>query len=100
MSCSLEDVNGYVLYSKRRDVQLSKLNGLDAHFSSTHTEVCRVKARLASLETAVQKAKKVRSVPFLELYSDWQQVCEYEMFCVPGLLKPFGSMGVNLSEDS
>uniref|UniRef100_A0A3Q2Z490 Tudor domain-containing protein n=1 Tax=Hippocampus comes TaxID=109280 RepID=A0A3Q2Z490_HIPCM len=74
MSCSLEDFNGHVLYSKRRDMQLSKLNRLDAHFSSTHTEVCRVKARLASLETAVQKAKKVRSVPFLELYSDWQQI--------------------------
>ncbi|XP_019736348.1 RING finger protein 17 [Hippocampus comes] len=59
---------------KWRDMQLSKLNRLDAHFSSTHTEVCRVKARLASLETAVQKAKKVRSVPFLELYSDWQQI--------------------------
>ncbi|XP_061648173.1 RING finger protein 17 isoform X1 [Phyllopteryx taeniolatus] len=59
---------------KWRDVQLNQLSGLDAHFSSTHNEVCRVKERISMLKSTVQTAKKVRCVPFLEQYGNLDQI--------------------------
>nr|XP_057938997.1 RING finger protein 17 isoform X3 [Doryrhamphus excisus] len=61
---------------KWRDVQLSQLNTLEARFSSSLAEAGSVKARITSLENAMQKVKKVRCVPFLKQYSNLDKVLE------------------------
>ncbi|KAM9803355.1 RING finger protein 17 isoform 2-T2 [Syngnathus typhle] len=61
---------------KWQNMQLSKLSGLDAHFTSTHAELCKVKARMDVLDNAVQKAKNVQSVPLLKHYSDLDKILE------------------------
>ncbi|XP_077392521.1 RING finger protein 17 [Festucalex cinctus] len=97
---------------KWRDVQLGQLSRLGDHFSSTHTEVCKVKTMMAKLENAVQKAKKLQCVPFLKQCSNWDQILKtlqapvddksFNMKCVNmgcGLSVSFQSQFLNLSKD-
>ncbi|XP_077436804.1 RING finger protein 17 isoform X2 [Vanacampus margaritifer] len=97
---------------KWRDMQLGQLSGLSAHFSNTHTQVCKVKAMMGTLENAVQKAKKLRCVPFLKQYSNWDQILKtlrapvddqsFNMKCITmgcGLSVSFKSQFLNQSMD-
>ncbi|KAL6100378.1 rnf17 [Pungitius sinensis] len=58
---------------KWQDVQLSQL---EARFSSSQEEVDRVQKRRKALEIAMQIARQVRSVPFLEQYCSLDKVVE------------------------
>ncbi|XP_074513953.1 RING finger protein 17 [Sebastes fasciatus] len=62
---------------KWKDVQLSKLTQqLDAQFSTSQSEVCCVQKRMKALEIAMQIAREVRRVPFLEQYCTLDKVLE------------------------
>ncbi|XP_062420866.1 RING finger protein 17 [Pungitius pungitius] len=58
---------------KWQDVQLSQL---EARFSSSQEEVDRVQKRRKALEIAMQVAREVRRVPFLEQYCSLDKVVE------------------------
>nr|XP_020474573.1 RING finger protein 17 isoform X3 [Monopterus albus] len=59
-----------------RDVQLSQLTKLEAHFFTTQEEVRHVQERITALETAMQMAREVRHVPLLEQYCTLNKVLE------------------------
>ncbi|XP_042371558.1 uncharacterized protein LOC121965480, partial [Plectropomus leopardus] len=59
---------------KWRDVQLNQLSKLEARFSTSHVEMCRVQERIRALEIAMQMAREVRRVPFLEQYCTLDKV--------------------------
>ncbi|XP_051260855.1 RING finger protein 17 [Dicentrarchus labrax] len=61
---------------KWKEVQLNQLTKLEARFSTTQTEVCSVQERIKVLETAMQMAREVRRVPFLEKYCTLDKVLE------------------------
>ncbi|XP_022595844.1 RING finger protein 17 [Seriola dumerili] len=61
---------------KWRDVQLAKLTKLEAQFSTSQAEACRVQERIKALEIAMQMAREVRRVPFLEQYCTLDKVLE------------------------
>uniref|UniRef100_A0A7N9ASG9 Ring finger protein 17 n=1 Tax=Mastacembelus armatus TaxID=205130 RepID=A0A7N9ASG9_9TELE len=54
---------------KWKDAQMSQLTNLEAQFSTTQMELCSIQERMKALETAMQIAREVRRVPFLEQYS-------------------------------
>ncbi|XP_049584527.1 RING finger protein 17 isoform X2 [Syngnathus scovelli] len=97
---------------KWRNMQLSKLSGLDVHFTSTHAELCKVKARMDVLGNAVQKAKNVQSMPLLKHCTDLDKILEtlqapidkesFNMKCITmgcGVSVMFRSKGGNQSVD-
>ncbi|XP_040913538.1 RING finger protein 17 [Toxotes jaculatrix] len=61
---------------KWRDVQLNQLTKLEAQFSTSQAEVCRVQERMRALEVAMQMASEVRRFPFLEQYCALDEVLE------------------------
>nr|XP_033473084.1 RING finger protein 17 [Epinephelus lanceolatus]XP_033473085.1 RING finger protein 17 [Epinephelus lanceolatus] len=61
---------------KWKDMQMSQLTKLEARFSTSHIELCRVQERMKALETAMQMAREVRRVPFLEQYCTLDKVLE------------------------
>ncbi|XP_023259049.1 RING finger protein 17 [Seriola lalandi dorsalis] len=61
---------------KWRDVQLAQLTKLEAQFSTSQAEACRVQERIKALEIAMQMAREVRRVPFLEQYCTLDKVLE------------------------
>ncbi|XP_040057950.2 RING finger protein 17 isoform X1 [Gasterosteus aculeatus] len=61
---------------KWKDVQLSQLSQLEARFSSSQEEVDRVHKRRVALEIAMQMAREVHRVPFLEQYCTLDKVVE------------------------
>ncbi|KAM9850619.1 RING finger protein 17 [Aulostomus maculatus] len=61
---------------KWRDVQLTQLTKLEARFSASQAEVCRVSEKMKALEIAMQMAREVRRVPFLEQYCTLDKVLE------------------------
>uniref|UniRef100_A0A665V3T4 Ring finger protein 17 n=1 Tax=Echeneis naucrates TaxID=173247 RepID=A0A665V3T4_ECHNA len=87
---------------KWRDVQLIQLTKLEAQFSTSQAEVSRVQERMKALELAIQMAREVRRVPFLEQYCTLDKVMEtlqapvdkqcFDMKCVTM------SSGLSLSE--
>ncbi|KAK2905757.1 hypothetical protein Q8A73_009700 [Channa argus] len=61
---------------KWRDVQLSRLAKLEAPFSTSKAELCRVEERLKALKIAMQMAKEVRRIPVLGQYCTLDKVLE------------------------
>ncbi|XP_059198689.1 RING finger protein 17 isoform X2 [Centropristis striata] len=61
---------------KWKDLQLGWLNKLEARFSTSQAEVWRVKERMKALKIAMQMAREVRRVPFLEQYCTLDKVLE------------------------
>ncbi|XP_035531967.1 RING finger protein 17 isoform X2 [Morone saxatilis] len=61
---------------KWKDMQLNQLTKLEARFSTTQTEVCSVQEKIKALEIAMQMAREVRRVPFLEKYCTLDKVLE------------------------
>ncbi|XP_034549440.1 RING finger protein 17 isoform X2 [Notolabrus celidotus] len=61
---------------KWKDVQLSQLNKLEARFSTSRMELGRVQERIKSLGIAMQMAREVCRVPFLEQYCTLDKVLE------------------------
>ncbi|XP_061749993.1 RING finger protein 17 isoform X2 [Nerophis ophidion] len=61
---------------KWREVELSQLNKLEAHFSSSQAQVYSIKEQITSLTNAMHKAKKVFRVPFLKEYCDLDKILE------------------------
>ncbi|XP_069569519.1 RING finger protein 17 [Brachyistius frenatus] len=61
---------------KWKDVQLSQLTKLEATFSTSQALVSAVQERIKALETAMQMAREVRRVPFLEQYCTLDKVLE------------------------
>lgn len=55
-------------------MQLSQLSQLEARFSSSQEEVDRVHKRRVALEIAMQMAREVHRVPFLEQYCTLDKV--------------------------
>uniref|UniRef100_A0A3Q3MRH5 Ring finger protein 17 n=1 Tax=Mastacembelus armatus TaxID=205130 RepID=A0A3Q3MRH5_9TELE len=60
----------------RKDAQMSQLTNLEAQFSTTQMELCSIQERMKALETAMQIAREVRRVPFLEQYCTLDKVLE------------------------
>lgn len=56
-------------------MQLSQLTKLEARFSSSQAEVSSIQERIKALEIAMQMAREVRRVPFLEQYCTLDNVC-------------------------
>lgn len=52
----------------RKDSQMSQLTELETKFSSSQAAVRHIQERIKALEIAMQMARKVRCVPFLEQY--------------------------------
>uniref|UniRef100_A0A3Q4MNV7 Ring finger protein 17 n=1 Tax=Neolamprologus brichardi TaxID=32507 RepID=A0A3Q4MNV7_NEOBR len=52
----------------RKDAQMSQLTKLETKFSSSQAAVRHIQERIKALEIAMQMARKVRRVPFLEQY--------------------------------
>ncbi|XP_026150502.1 RING finger protein 17 [Mastacembelus armatus] len=61
---------------KWKDAQMSQLTNLEAQFSTTQMELCSIQERMKALETAMQIAREVRRVPFLEQYCTLDKVLE------------------------
>ncbi|XP_071337551.1 RING finger protein 17 [Trachinotus anak] len=61
---------------KWRDVQLTQLTKLEAQFSASRAEACHVQEKIKALEIAMQMAREVRRVPFLEQYCTLDKVLE------------------------
>ncbi|XP_068428378.1 RING finger protein 17 isoform X2 [Clinocottus analis] len=61
---------------KWKDVQLRRLAHLEGRFSCVQAEVSRVQKREKDLEIAMQMAREVRRVPFLEQYCTLDKVLE------------------------
>ncbi|KAK2840140.1 hypothetical protein Q5P01_013880 [Channa striata] len=61
---------------KWRDVQLSHLAKLEAPFSTSKAELCRVEERLKALKTAMQIGREIRRIPFLGQYCTLDKVLE------------------------
>ncbi|KAM7406894.1 hypothetical protein PAMA_002879 [Pampus argenteus] len=59
-----------------KDVQLNQLTKLEEKFSASKSEVCRVEERMKALEIAMQMAREVSRVPFLEQYCILDKVLE------------------------
>uniref|UniRef100_I3KFC2 Ring finger protein 17 n=1 Tax=Oreochromis niloticus TaxID=8128 RepID=I3KFC2_ORENI len=60
----------------RKDAQMSQLTKLETKFSSSQAAVCHIQERIKALEIAMQMARKVRRVPFLEQYCILDKVLE------------------------
>ncbi|XP_067460458.1 RING finger protein 17 isoform X1 [Thunnus thynnus] len=95
---------------KWKDVQLNQLTKLEEKFSASQSEVCRVQERMKALEIAMQMAREVRRVPFLEQYCTLDKVLEtlqapvdnqsFDMKCITlgsGMSCVFQSEGLNQS---
>ncbi|KAM7380101.1 hypothetical protein PAMP_003418 [Pampus punctatissimus] len=95
---------------KWKDVQLNQLTKLEEKFSASKSEVCRVQERIKALEIAVQMAREVSRVPFLEQYCILDKVLEtlqapldnqsFDMKCITldsGMSCVFESEGLNQS---
>ncbi|XP_070694705.1 RING finger protein 17 [Pempheris klunzingeri] len=95
---------------KWKDAQLSQLRNLEAHFSNSQAEVCSVQKRMKALDIAIQMAREVRRVPFLEQYCTLDTVLEtlqapmdrkaFDMKCITvgsGMSCVFQSEGLNHS---
>ncbi|XP_033965248.1 RING finger protein 17 isoform X3 [Pseudochaenichthys georgianus] len=61
---------------KWKDEQISELTKLNARFSTGRVELCRVQKKMKALEIAMQMAREVRRVPFLEQYCTLDKVLE------------------------
>ncbi|XP_058476020.1 RING finger protein 17 isoform X2 [Solea solea] len=61
---------------KWRSLQLNRVTDVEAHFATSQAEVCRVQGRVKALENAIQMAREVRRVPFLEQYCVLDKVLE------------------------
>ncbi|KAM6978397.1 RING finger protein 17 [Tautogolabrus adspersus] len=61
---------------KWKDVQLSQLSKLEARFSTSQAELSCIQERIKSLGIAMQMAREVRRVPFLEKYCTLDKVLE------------------------
>lgn len=61
-------------FFNRRDVQFNELAKLESQFPTSKAEVSRVQERLKALEIAMQMAREVRRVPFLEQYCTLDKV--------------------------
>ncbi|KAK1902766.1 RING finger protein 17, partial [Dissostichus eleginoides] len=61
---------------KWKDEQMSQLTKLIARFSTGRAELCRVQKKMKTLEIAMQMAREVRRVPFLEQYCTLDKVLE------------------------
>uniref|UniRef100_I3KFC3 Ring finger protein 17 n=1 Tax=Oreochromis niloticus TaxID=8128 RepID=I3KFC3_ORENI len=59
-----------------KDAQMSQLTKLETKFSSSQAAVCHIQERIKALEIAMQMARKVRRVPFLEQYCILDKVLE------------------------
>ncbi|XP_031169903.1 RING finger protein 17 [Sander lucioperca] len=59
-----------------RDEQLIQLPKLEEQFSTSRAEVCCVQERIKALDIAMQMAREVRRVPFLEQYCTLDKVLE------------------------
>ncbi|XP_010767083.1 RING finger protein 17-like, partial [Notothenia coriiceps] len=53
---------------KWKDEQMSQLTTLNTQFSTGRAEMCRVQEKMKALGIAMQMAREVRRVPFLEQY--------------------------------
>ncbi|KAM9347789.1 LOW QUALITY PROTEIN: RING finger protein 17 [Symphorus nematophorus] len=95
---------------KWKDVQLNQLTKLEARFATTRAEVCCVQEKIKALEIAMQMAREVRRVPFLEQYCTLDKVFEtlqapvdkqsFNMKCITmgsGVSCVFKSEGLNQS---
>ncbi|XP_044072779.1 RING finger protein 17 isoform X2 [Siniperca chuatsi] len=95
---------------KWKDVQLSQLTKLETRFSASQAEVCCVQERIKALGIAMQMAREVRRVPFLEQYCTLDKVLEtlqapvdnqsFDMKCITmgsGMSCVFQSEGLNQS---
>ncbi|XP_045910588.1 RING finger protein 17 isoform X2 [Micropterus dolomieu] len=95
---------------KWKDVQLSQLTKLEARFSSSQAEVSSIQERIKALEIAMQMAREVRRVPFLEQYCTLDKVLEtlqapvdnqsFDMKCITmgsGMSCVYQSEGLNQS---
>ncbi|KAI3356062.1 hypothetical protein L3Q82_017326 [Scortum barcoo] len=61
---------------KWKELQLNQLTDLEAQFSTSRAQVCSVQERIKALEIAMQMAREVRRVPFLEQYCTLDKVLE------------------------
>ncbi|XP_068185865.1 RING finger protein 17 [Antennarius striatus] len=61
---------------KWKDVQLSELEQLVAGFPTIHMQLFDVENRIKSFETAMQMARQIRRIPFLERYCTIDKVLE------------------------
>lgn len=52
----------------RKDAQLSQLTKLEVQLSTSEAAVTQVQERIKTLEIAMQMAREVRRIPFLEQY--------------------------------
>ncbi|XP_063353651.1 RING finger protein 17 [Pelmatolapia mariae] len=59
-----------------KDAQMSQLTKLETKFSSSQAAVRHIQERIKALEIAMQMARKVRRVPFLEQYCILDKVLE------------------------
>uniref|UniRef100_UPI0037E8DC3E RING finger protein 17 n=1 Tax=Semicossyphus pulcher TaxID=241346 RepID=UPI0037E8DC3E len=95
---------------KWKDVQLGQLTKWEERFSTSQAELCRVQERIKSLGIAMQMAREIRRVPFLEQYCTLDKVLEtlqapvdqqsFDMECITlgsGLSCVFQSEGLNQS---
>lgn len=58
----------------RREVQFNQLTALEAQFSTSQAEAFHMEERIKALEIAMQMAREVRRVPFLEQYCTLDKV--------------------------
>lgn len=58
---------------------MNQLTKLEDKFSASQSEVCRVQERMKALEIAMQMAREVRRVPFLEQYCTLDKVCNVNL---------------------
>ncbi|CAK6968526.1 LOW QUALITY PROTEIN: RING finger protein 17 [Scomber scombrus] len=95
---------------KWKDVQLNQLTKFEEKLPASQSEVCRVQERMKALEIAMQMAREVRRVPFLEQYCTLDKVLEtlqapvdkqsFDMNCITqgsGMSCVFQSEGLNQS---
>ncbi|XP_070770407.1 RING finger protein 17 [Enoplosus armatus] len=93
---------------KWKDVQLNQMTKLEARFSTSRAEVCSVQERIKALGIAMQMAREVRRIPFLEQYCTLDKVLEtlqapvdnqsFDMKCITmgsGMSCVFQSEGLN-----
>lgn len=55
-------------------MQFNQLTALEAQFSTSQAEVFHMEERIKALEIAMQMAREVRRVPFLEQYCTLDKV--------------------------
>ncbi|XP_041663773.1 RING finger protein 17 isoform X2 [Cheilinus undulatus] len=61
---------------KWKDVQFTQLTKLETCFPTSNVQLCSVRERIKSLGIAMQMAREVRRVPFLEKYCTLDKVLE------------------------